>query len=351
MPESPQSTRNLLASAEAPILRDQWYVAAFSEELGPRPVGRRICGEPVVLFRRADGKAAALEDRCSHRKYPLSRGEIVGDTLQCGYHGARFSAEGTCLQIPGQDSAPRGFDLRSYPIHEMNGTILIWTGDPAMADLAHIPDWSINAAPDWAAVRGLHRMAANYQLVLDNLLDLTHVAFVHKMLKGPGITENPLEFDIEGDVVHTRRMMRDVDLPGLFKAVGRTGKVDRWQKQIVRAPSYVYFESGAAPSGSNAEMTEPHHVVIQGITPETDKSTHYFWSVARHFAQDDETVSKAFHDISSDAFDEDCAVLEAQQRSIDADRSGRPLRAFLCDAAGVAVRRIVARKLQEESAT
>jgi vanillate O-demethylase monooxygenase subunit len=340
---------NQLMAPTAPFIRDQWYVAAFADELAATPLGRKICGEPVVLFRRGDGTAATLEDRCSHRRYPLSRGRIVGDELQCGYHGARFDGAGKCVAIPGQESIPASFDLHAYPTHETDGVVFVWLGKPARADATLLPDWRLNAAPDWAAVRGLHRMPANYQLVLDNLLDLTHVQFVHKNLGGPGVSENPLEFTVEGEVVNTFRLMRDVELPGLFKALGKNGRFDRWQKQIVRAPAYVYFEACAEPAGSNNPPRDPHHVVIQGVTPETETTTHYFWATARHFAIEDEVLSKTMRDMSSDAFDEDVAVLAAQQRSIDTDDSGKPLGAFACDAAGIAVRRIVARMAAAEA--
>ncbi|MGH6989231.1 MAG: Rieske 2Fe-2S domain-containing protein [Stellaceae bacterium] len=331
----------------APMLRDEWYVAAFSEELATGPLGRQICGERVALYRRGDGGVTALEDRCSHRRYPLSRGRVQGNELQCGYHGARFDAAGKCVAIPGQAAIPAGFHLRAYPVHEKDGVVFIWMGDAAPADPATLPDWRINAAPDWAQVRGLHHMPANYQLVLDNLLDLTHVEFVHKNLGGPGIAENPLEFSVDGDRVHTFRMMRNVDLPGLFKAMGKSGKFDRWQKQHVAAPSYVYFEAGAEPAGSNDPPAAPHHVVIQGVTPESATSTHYFWMAARHFAIDDDALSDTMRAITIDAFDEDVAVLAAQQGAIDADgdRRERPFNAFQCDAAGIAVRRILARRL------
>jgi phenylpropionate dioxygenase-like ring-hydroxylating dioxygenase large terminal subunit len=330
-------------------MRDQWYVAAFSSELAADPLGRKICGEPVVLFRRADGGVSALEDRCSHRHYPLSRGKVIGDRLQCGYHGACFDGAGRCIAIPGQETIPANFHLRAYPVRERDGVVFVWPGAVARADDSLLPDWRINASADWATVRGLHHFPANYQLVLDNLLDLTHVQFVHKNLGGAGVAENPLEFSVDGDVVNTFRMMRDVELPGIFKALGKSGRFDRWQKQTVCAPAYVYFEAGAEPAGSNDPPRQPHHVVIQGITPETETSTHYFWATARRFAIDDNEVSEKMRAITVDAFDEDVAVLAAQQRSIDDDRSFRPLNAFACDAAGLAVRRILARRIAMES--
>jgi vanillate monooxygenase len=338
-----------ILSPRAPPVRRQWYVAAFGDEVATAPLGRKICNEAIVLYRRGNGAIAALEDRCSHRRYPLSRGKVVGDLLQCGYHGACFDAQGQCLAIPGQGAVPARLHLRAYPVLERDGVIFIWPGHPAEADPELLPDWHINDAADWARVRGVHHMPANYQLVLDNLLDLTHVQFVHRNLGGPGVAESPLQFSVDGDVVNTFRMMRNVELPGIFKALGKTGKFDRWQRQIVRAPSYVYFEAGAEPAGANDPPSEPHHVVVQGITPETDTTTHYFWTTARHFAIDDTAISATMRAITVDAFDEDVAVLAAQQRSIDQDPTDRPLNAFACDAAGLAVRRILARMITAET--
>ncbi|MCL2429731.1 MAG: aromatic ring-hydroxylating dioxygenase subunit alpha [Alphaproteobacteria bacterium] len=336
--------RDILAPLAPPIL-GQWYVAAFRDEVTTAPLGRTICNKPVVLYRRENGTVAALEDRCSHRRYPLSRGKVAGDLLRCGYHGAAFDADGRCVAIPGQEAIPASLNLRAYPVAERDGVIFLWPGDAADADPESLPDWHVNEAAEWATVRGIHHMPANYQLVLDNLLDLTHVQFVHRNLGGPGVAESPLQFSVDGDVVNTFRMMRNVELPGIFKALGKTGRFDRWQRQIVRAPAYVYFEAGAEAAGSDDPPREPHHVVVQGITPETDSTTHYFWATARHFAIDDDDVSAAMRAITVDAFDEDVAVLAAQQRSIDQDDADRPLNAFACDAAGLAVRRILARMI------
>src|SRR3990167_6220441 len=102
-----------------PFLRNQWYVAAQSSEIEARPFARWILGEPLVLFRRRDGSVAALEDRCPHRRAPLSAGEVLGDEIQCGYHGARFKGNGTCTLFPSQPSGPgRGFAARSYRVVE-----------------------------------------------------------------------------------------------------------------------------------------------------------------------------------------------------------------------------------------
>ena len=84
-------------------MRNAWYAAAWEDELieKGRLVARPILGEPVVLFRQADGKAVALEDRCSHRFAPLSMGKVLpGDRLQCPYHGLEFDTAGACVKNP-----------------------------------------------------------------------------------------------------------------------------------------------------------------------------------------------------------------------------------------------------------
>src|SRR5882757_4446416 len=84
------------------FIRNAWYIAAWADELGQKPLARRICNDPVVLFRDRDGRPAALVDRCCHRSAPLSLGEVVSDGIQCGYHGLTFDGSGACVAIPGQ---------------------------------------------------------------------------------------------------------------------------------------------------------------------------------------------------------------------------------------------------------
>lgn len=162
------------------FLKNHWYVAAESDEIGSTPLGRIILGEPVVLYRTADGAAVALEDRCCHRRAPLHKGTVVGDALQCGYHGFVFDAAGACIRVPGLvGPPPREAHVRSYPICERHRYLFIWMGDPARADPAIVPDLHTHGDPGWAATGERMPVAADYQLIVDNLVDLQHVAFVH----------------------------------------------------------------------------------------------------------------------------------------------------------------------------
>ena len=336
--------------AEDGFLRNQWYAVAGAAEIGAAPLGRTICGEPLVLFRGEGGRIAALEDRCPHRKYQLSRGTVANGLLQCGYHGIKLDGAGRCVEIPSQATIPRGLDARSYPALERHALVFVWLGEPAHADPALIPDFRENDAAGFTAVHGYLHVKADYRLLIDNLLDLTHVAIVHKTtLGGPGILENPLQVEVDGDVVRTLRVMKDVDPAPIHRLIRHfPGKIDRRQETEFHPPIYIHINLGAVPHGSNEDITVPHHVVINSLTPETDRTTHYFWSVARTRALDDAAVSqklKAIHDV---AFNEDVVVIEAQQRMIDSDPAGGALANLDGDEACAAARRILARKLAAE---
>jgi nitrite reductase/ring-hydroxylating ferredoxin subunit len=129
----------------APFLRNQWYTAATSAELGERPLARTICNEPLVIFRSGSGDVAVLTDRCPHRKAPLSSGEVVGNDIQCGYHGIRFAPDGACTRVPGNAQIGPNFRARSFPACEIHGLIFVWLGEGALADPALIPDVRMKA--------------------------------------------------------------------------------------------------------------------------------------------------------------------------------------------------------------
>src|SRR5215469_15818473 len=137
-------------SMSGAFLRNCWYVAAQADEVGRAPFGRLLLGEPVVLYRKEDGTAVALEDRCCHRRAPLHKGKLIGDALQCGYHGFTFSADGACIAIPGQPRVPPGVGVRAHPLVERHRYLWLWPGDPAKADPALIPDFRENDDPAWA---------------------------------------------------------------------------------------------------------------------------------------------------------------------------------------------------------
>jgi vanillate O-demethylase monooxygenase subunit len=333
------------------FIRNQWYTAATSAELGEKPLARTVCDEPLVIFRGQDGNVAVLTDRCPHRKAPLSAGDVVGNDIRCGYHGIRFAADGACTHVPGDAPIGRNFRARSFPVREVHGLIFVWLGESSLADPALIPDFSENVKPGWTGVHGTLYVRANYQLLIDNILDLTHVVFVHTTtLAGGGVAETPLEVEIDGDVVRAQRLMRNVDTAPIYKAARNLqGKIDRWQFLEFRPPIYARITLGAREAGSELPFGTPTHIVLNSFTPESERTTHYFWSTVRSWGLDDANVSKIYKDMTDLAFAEDARIVESQQALIDSDTSSAPLVSLAFDRAGLGARRIIRRKLEEEA--
>ncbi len=328
-------------------LKNSWYVAASAEELGRGLLGRWICDEPLVMYRKEDGTPVALEDRCPHRKFALSKGELVGDEVQCGYHGMKFDCSGVCTFVPGQDNIPPRLKARVYPIAEKHRWIWVWMGEPSEADEDLIPDYHWNDAPGWAPIMGYLTFGANYQLVVDNLLDLTHETYVHQATIGnQAVAHTPMDTRVDGENVLIERLMIDCDPPPLFKrARGFTTNIDRWQRIRFNPPAHITIDAGGVPTGTEMDTaTNPESMnwmVLNALTPERADSTHYFWSVSRCFSQDDEELGEMIRKQIINTFEEDRDILETQQELIDSDQSGRPLLTVNCDAGNAAARKIM----------
>src|SRR5665213_1953561 len=300
------------------FLKNQWYVAGWSNEIGGTPLARRIAGEPVVLYRTQGGQSVAFEDRCPHRLAPLSLGRVVGDDLRCGYHGAQFGPDGRCTYLPG-NPLPKDGRVRRYPLIEKWGWAWIWLGDSARADVALLPDFHWQSEPGWAPIGGTLNFKAHYQLLLDNLLDLSHEAFLHINTIGNAVVaEVPAHATSEGNHVRVTRMMPNCPPPPLFvKARGFTTNIDRLQDILFTPPCYITITVRATPTGTNDLAQMLQWQVLNALTPETEHSTHYFWGLPRQFLQDDREVDKMLDTAIVRTFNEDRAMLEAQQQVLE----------------------------------
>ncbi len=324
-----------------PYLRDQWYAAALAADVGAEPFARTICGEDIVFFRTADGRIAALEDRCAHRHAPLSLGDVVDGSLQCGYHGLRFDGNGRCVRIPGQKTIPPTACVRAYPAAERDGWIWIWIGTPERADPQRIPPLPYFNGGDWAGFQKYFHVAAAAQLFVDNLMDLSHVAFTHKASIGSSAgAEAPsdLEVGTEGDVVRGRRRVFDVD-PGPFVARWGDfpGTIDRDSRYVWRPPSVV--EITARFSDAERAITI---MVINPITPETETTAHFWIGWARDFALGDAEQTARAVEENTQVILEDVRIIEAQQRVMDKN-PGAPVVPIQADKGVIAVQRVIDR--------
>jgi vanillate O-demethylase monooxygenase subunit len=338
------------------FLRNYWYVAAAVDEVRKKPLGRTILGEPVVIFRTEDGRPAAFEDRCPHRRLPLSMGKVVGDVLQCHYHGLRFDRTGQCVSVPGQDLIPQRARVRTYPVAERYHWIWIWMGDPALADPDKITDYHWLDDPNWGAKTSYLHVEANWQLVVDNLLDLTHLAFVHETTIGNMALVEHAAVKVQrahDNVLVTRWIIDQPAPPTFVKVGGFTGNVDRWQIIDYTPPAFLRLDVGATPTGTGAPEGRRVGGIsmrnLNAITPETETTSHYFWGQAHDFdVKNPATTERIFEQIQT-AFLEDVAVFTAQQRSI-AQRPDAPQVDINADSGGIQARRIVERLAREEQA-
>jgi phenylpropionate dioxygenase-like ring-hydroxylating dioxygenase large terminal subunit len=326
------------------FLRNAWYVAAWDRELSGSPLGRILLNEPVVLYRRQDGTPVALEDRCCHRQLPLSMGKVEGNDLRCGYHGLRFDASGRCVEIPGQASIPPQAKVRAYPVLEKYHWVWIWMGDPARADEKLIPDWWWATHPDWAFTRPdrVH-LKCNYQLVSDNVLDVTHLAYVHASSIGASsITEFPASVEREERLVRLTRWIRDRPPPPLYRKAGNfEGNVDRWQIVEHVPPCFTVNFGGVQNAQGRIDL-----MALSAPTPETEGTTHYFFGFVRNFGlQDPETESICAGDMVK-VFNEDFPILEAQQRNTNREI---PRIDIAVDAAPLAARRMLQAMVKKET--
>ncbi len=337
-------------------IRNAWYPAGWSKDLTSEPVARKILDEPIVLFRLPNGQLIALEDRCCHRAAPLSLGKVVGEHLQCGYHGLKFDSNGRCVEVPGQKAIPPGSAVRSYVVHEKWRMAWIWMGDAAHADISKIPHLPWLDDPAWTVAPGYLHFAANYQLIIDNLLDFTHLVYLHaRTLAGdPREATLPVKTERTDDGVHVSRWLIDVKAPPLFARAGNfTTNVDRWQLVTWKPPSVVYFDIGCAATGSGA----PQGNRSQGISiwtnhllaPESETSTHYFFGYTRNFCIHDEQMTKLLFDGSVMTYLEDKVMLEAQQAKVRGSALERMIDLNM-DAGALQFRRILSRLIDADAA-
>jgi phenylpropionate dioxygenase-like ring-hydroxylating dioxygenase large terminal subunit len=329
------------------FLRNGWYTALWSHELTDTPVGKTFLDEKVVLFRNARGEVGALEDCCCHRAAPLSMGNVAGEHLVCGYHGLEFTTQGKCAKVPGQTEVPADARVRSYPLHEKNNIVWIWMGDAEKADPAKIPDLPWLSDPNWAPTPGRLHVKSNYQFIIDNLLDLTHVAHVHKktIAGDPREATTPTKTERLNNGVRVGRWMIDFVPPPLFAKAGNfKDNVDRWQFVTWHPPGVVYLDVGCAKAGTGAPQGDRSQGITiwssHLITPETEHSSHYMFGFSRDFKIDDQEMSKLLFEGSRATFLEDVEFLEAVQANrVDGSLDG--LIHITADAAQLQARRML----------
>ena len=311
------------------FLKDHWYAAGFPHELGREFLARTFLNQAIVMFRTENGTPVALEDRCAHRRVPLSLGRLIGDTVECGYHGLQYDCSGKCTRIPGQKRPPPKVGVRAYRLMEKHRFLWIWMGDPEKADEALIPDYSMLDRTGLQVSNIQFHMDAHVQFVIDNLLDLSHLAYVHGTTTGsPEISETAdVKIVRDGDSVRVLRWMENVPPAPAFRQFGGyEGNIDSWQISEFRPPTYVRVSYGSAPAGYGIPEGDWYEdqghwgfYVYHGLTPETEKRCHQYRYVAFDPGMGDARTIAEFRFQCDQIIIEDSVLFPIQQESIDRD--------------------------------
>jgi vanillate O-demethylase monooxygenase subunit len=309
-----------------PYVRNAWYVASWEQDLSPdRPTAVSILGEPIVLW-HADNVLVAMEDRCVHRLAPLSLGRCEAAKLRCMYHGLLFDRSGRVVEIPGQDLIPPQAKVRIYPVIARHSWVWVWMGDPALADETLIPPAVGFDDPDYVLGRGYLDYAAEARLINDNLLDFSHLTYVHAN-----------SFQAGANFADERPKLTPLDRGVRFErwTTSTKGPMSRQGEELVDSymtydfllPGVLLMWNGSFAEGTARalDFTKPDFAdalrgvtfTSQAVTPTGDRSARYFFSWGPHRNHGDEALRDQLMALADMAFGEDKAMIEAQQRVID----------------------------------
>ena len=328
--------------------RNCWYVAARSEEVGRELLARRLLDLPVVLYREESGTVVALQDRCAHRAYPLSKGRLDGNRVVCGYHGFEYDSSGRCVRVPSQPNVAYGVCVRAFPVREHPPFVWIWLGAPGQSGLSGPPflPW---LGEGWASSGTWVDVTANYMLVHEHYVDLTHILEMHRAETPPGLDSLPALDRIsvsETSVTFTRDLPPAAlaDWEAEATALPRDRDYTRRYKGTFLSPA-ITVESWAIDGGDGSTYEQAR---VQAVTPESPTRTHLFWQFARNYETERELVGRYLHVVFEAIMRQDIAVLE----TIEAHAGyGQVVRGahVSADAGVLKVRSIVAAMLARET--
>ncbi len=331
--------------ASSTFLLNSWHAVAWSEEVASAPLAIRVCDEPIVLLRLEDETVSALAGLCPHRFASLGKGRrLPGDRLQCPYHGLEFGADGRCVANP-HGAIPGVVRLKQFPLIERHSLLWIWMGGEERADPALIPDFSRLEDAGHRTIRGRLRTRAHYELITDNLMDLTHVGYVHEGGIGSAAIKDGRHMVLQSDTtLFSNRWCPDGPAAPVWSALFNhyEGHVDHWLNMRWDAPSTMWLDVGVTPAGRHRR----EGITVWGahiLTPETEASTHYLWAACRDFALDDSALDEHLREPIEHAFvDEDRPMIEDIQKNM-AGRSFEEMRPLILpfDQGAVRARRLL----------
>lgn len=336
------------------FLQNTWYCSSWQHEITRKPLMRTILDTPVVLYRKEDGSAVALHDTCPHRFAPLHLGELRGDAIECPYHGLQFGETGACILNPHGGPIPPALKVKAFPLVERHQVAWIWMGDPEKADPDTIPDCRHLDDPAFKSLFIYMPINGSYELVNDNLLDLSHTRFLHKVFQAP--TADSYEYDIiqEDRKVISIYNTLDAEKAAMLEMMWPDGPshVDIYNEILWNAPSSFVHTNKNTGHGA-AKDAGITGITAHLITPETEITSHYFLGYARNWRQDDLAFEEMLRvGLYTAVHDDDEMMIAQVQRRMGPTGDLMSLRPVILstDSAAVRARRILAKLIREENA-
>ena len=354
--DSSRRSNALVCPAYQDFPRNHWYVVAFSHELKRELLARRVLGELLVLYRTANGEPVAIADRCPHRGMPLSKGKLVGDAIQCGYHGFQFGKTGACVGIPSQEAIPSKMAVRAYPIVEKWQWIWAWMGDPAKADPALIPDHhALGLGRDGYTASPVFCMEikANYQLLHENLLDTSHITYLHPQqldasADAANAGEAAFQTEYEDGMIRIWRAMPGTRPNAAMARLYRLPQdepVDRVLMTETYPPNLSVVSNIFREPGRTDGPPKVHVIASMPVSPASPRLTYQFLAVATSYPES-RTAQQNEH--VWNVFAQDRDALEAIQTGFDELGPDAPEFSVKADQAALRCRQMITDLVQRE---
>ena len=333
-------------------LMNTWYMGAWAHEIQEAPLSRQLLAQKIMFYRKKNGEVAALRDRCAHRFAPLSKGTILNDIVRCPYHGLGFDSSGRCVSAPLEEAVPRALKVQSFPVAERDNIVWFWPGQPDLVTLDSIPDFSyLSDGERYKHVYGLTHVRAHYELETDNLMDLSHVELLHAPFKGVLSKTSKYKAVREGNRVRSNWFSTNAQNPaaleqGPFPTQG--APIDQWLEMRWDPPGAMFLEVAVTLAGNSRESGTSmpgSHI----LTPETEHSTHYFWSGT--LGAHEPVPLDVFRDSFVQTFDhEDKPMIEDVAAAMGGETDLLSMKPVLLrsDAGAVLARRVLAELIAKE---
>ena len=331
--------------------RNCWYIVAARDELGTELLGRQVCGDRLVMYRKSTGEPVVLADWCPHRGYKLSDSRRVEDTIVCGYHGIAFNAEGKCVHIPSQKTIPNVMKVRSYPVAEKSFWVWAWMGDPEKADIDLLPDSEFFNRPNhhnrYLAVLP---MAGNFQILHENLIDATHTSYLHEGLVDnegeDGLASVEVKAEYGKNFIRTQRDLHDYRPKGF---VAQVFQVEEGRPFLRRLINEHHFPSSCITVN---QLIDPdtgeivsEQIGMLPVVPETPTTCFHFAAISSSFPARPREAEIEFY---TSILKQDTLAIESAQ--LWANETGAAEISVRQDEVAIRARRMIAEMVKEERA-